>query len=387
MIAVDNKSCTGCSACAAVCAQGAISMKPDEFGFLRPVVDMMRCTECGLCERICPLSREWHVEVLPECYAAKTRDDDLLMKSTSGGVFSELAKRILEEHGVVYGCVLQNLNPVHVRAETLGEIAPMRGSKYVQSDVGNTFCQCRNDLASGRQVLYSGTPCQIAGLRAYLGKEYANLLTVALICHGVASPKIFRDYLKCEESLYGARVGNVRFRDKMAVDGESSFVISWINPEMAPLIEGSYASAYERAFLSAYSSRESCFACHFRSGKSNADIVIGDFWGIQNVLPDFPAAHGASAVLAYTLKGQDAIRALNLYRVEVKYDDISRFNYNLDHDSVRPRDRNRFMSRMLRGESLRGYFFRLDNPGFMIRVLRFARRCMGKIVRILGACR
>ena len=192
MTLVAPERCTGCTACEAVCPHRAIAMAPDADGCLHPVIAASKCVDCGQCARVCPVTKTHAPDFNPRCHAARTRDRDLLRASSSGGIFSELARTVLAAGGCVFGCALKSLEARHVKVEDEAGLAELRGSKYVQSAMGDCYRACRDELLNGRRVLFSGTPCQIAGLRSFLGRDDDNLLCVALICHGVASPLYHR---------------------------------------------------------------------------------------------------------------------------------------------------------------------------------------------------
>ena len=191
-------------------------MVADHEGFLRPQIDASKCVQCHACERACPVLHPSEPDTSPTCYAARTKDDALRLASSSGGIFTELARPILAKGGVVFGCVWEKpaLVAIHAKAETEDELAAMRGSKYVQSDLRDTYREAKAELQKGREVLFSGTPCQIAGLNKYLGKSYDNLLTVEIICHGVPSPAVFEKYKQELVKRFGATLVSIAFRNK-----------------------------------------------------------------------------------------------------------------------------------------------------------------------------
>ena len=222
----DEMTCTGCSACAMVCSVGAIMMKADAEGFMRPSIERGKCIRCGACGRVCPvLGKRAETPPIPLAYAARALDYDLRRTSSSGGIFYLLGEQIIRRGGVVFGCVITRpyFTVQHACAETLDDFSAMRGSKYVQSELGDCFKKVRRMLSSGRLVLFSGTPCQVRGLKSYLGTYAGNLITVTLICHGVPSPAVYGKYLK-EVEDQGGKLQSVSFRDK---------TYSWRNFAMA----------------------------------------------------------------------------------------------------------------------------------------------------------
>lgn len=371
--------CTGCSACFAICPRDAISFVEVDLGFAYPQIDNSRCIGCGACMRVCPvLKRLREPDFSSSCFVARTNDRNLLQESSSGGMFTELAKPILAKGGVVFGCVFENNVAIHKSARTLEEIAPMRGSKYVQSNVRDTFRECRECLKSEQVVMYTGTPCQIAGLKAFLGKDYENLLTISLICHGVASPKVLRDYLKEEESIRGDQIESINFRDKKARPGRTSVTIKFTHSWDTH----SWENVYMRSFLKAYSYRESCFNCSFRSGRAGADIAIGDFWDVESVISGYSMREGASAVILYTAKGMRHFELLPVKKDIVSYESISRFNFNLDHNSKKPFGRRRFLRLMRDGGSLYRFFKFIDLLAPIFWLGNLPKRIVNKLCRM-----
>lgn len=220
MIEIKNKAdCCGCTACNAVCPHDAITMRPDAMGFLYPVVDKDKCIDCGLCEKVCAFNDHYDISLnLPEplAYAARHKDMDEIMKSRSGAAFAAISDYVLENGGIVYGAgYAEHFRVVHKRAITKEQRDEFRGSKYVQSDLRGVFRQVKQDLKGGLQVLFSGTPCQTAGLNSFIGRKLrTNLILVDIVCHGVPSPYLWRDYLAYIEKKHGDKIAWVNFRDK-----------------------------------------------------------------------------------------------------------------------------------------------------------------------------
>lgn len=215
----DPSQCCGCTACSSICEYEAIQMKPDKLGFLFPVVDVNKCVDCGLCDKICSFNDNYDTSLnleKPIAFAARHKDMGQVMKSRSGAAFVAISDYILDHGGVVYGAGYQDhFRVVHKRASTKEERDEFRGSKYVQSDMRGVFKQVRKDLKNGLVVMFSGTPCQTAGLNAYVGKKLReNLYLVDIVCHGVPSPYVWQDYLTYLEKRHGARIVHVNFRDK-----------------------------------------------------------------------------------------------------------------------------------------------------------------------------
>ena len=278
-------------------------MEIDNEGFRYPSIDIQHCINCDLCSRVCPVI---NVAVAPSCqqiaYAAINHNDAVRINSSSGGIFTLIAEHVLTNHGVVFGAaVTEDLTIKHIAIEDSTELGRLRGSKYVQSDPGSTFAQARAYLRSGRQVLYTGTPCQIAGLRSFLGQEYDNLICQDIICHGAPSPAVWQAYLRYQSDRVGSSAKTVCFRSKSA---------GWTNYRMHISFEN--GTAYEetfqkdpfmKAFLADLSLRPSCYQCAFKGQQRMADITLADFWGIQKVLPQMYDDRGVSLVFVNTPKG------------------------------------------------------------------------------------
>lgn len=298
---VNKGSCTGCGACCNLCPTGAITMREDSEGFIYPVINKDECTSCGLCYSKCPA--ENHIYSLwknGDIYAV-CADDEIRMNSSSGGMFTVLAQYAFSKGGAVVGAAWTEDHTVqHIVIHSENELDKLRRSKYLQSDTADTFIRTKNLLEQNTFVLYSGCPCQIAGLYSYLGKEYDNLLTVDIICHGVPSPLAFKKYLK--EISGGKEVTEVNFRDKSR---------GWTTPGSAEFADGSkyYRSCnddpYYIAFLNGISTRLSCGSCMYASPERIGDITLGDFWGISEIDPSYNDNKGTSLVMLNSQKGKN----------------------------------------------------------------------------------
>jgi len=301
-------NCTGCAACSICCPKDAIAMLEDREGFLYPCVDQNKCDTCGLCIKICPVSSTSPAKPKgePTLYAGWSNDNALLRQCTSGGVFSEIARSIIEEGGVVFGAAYDKEMQVrHVAVEKSDNLHALRGSKYVQSDVGDTYAQAERYLKSGRRVLFSGTPCQVAGLYVTIRNGHENLMTCDLICHGVPSPKVFRMALDTLEKCKGSKVVGFNFREKSC---------GWLYPtvqitfaDRTVLDENNTDNYFNLGFLKNIYLRPSCYRCPIKDSGSMADITLGDFWQLLECQPSL-INHGTSAVLVNTERGRQLIQ-------------------------------------------------------------------------------
>ena len=367
MIKITNKQkCCGCAACVQVCPKRCISMKEDEEGFLYPEADAAECIDCGLCDKVCPEINQGNKRVPLKAFAAKNKDEKVRMQSSSGGVFTLLAEKVIDEGGVVFGAGFdKNWEVVHSYTDTKEGLSAFRGSKYVQSRIEDNFQKAEEFLKEGRKVLFSGTPCQIAGLKLYLQKEYSNLLTVDFICHGVPSPRVWRDYFREEVIRHcnqqsaamsallqdkGMSVSGVFFRDKM---------LGWRNYCMAfalsvPALEwaGNHvmrSGPLDRdMFLRGYRAnlflRPSCHACPVKSLKSGSDVTLADFWGIEKVLPEMDDNKGTSLVILNSGAISLEDFADKLEFAQVKFEDAVWNNKYIFRSVAEPRKRSLFFS-------------------------------------------
>lgn len=302
-------------------------MVADNEGFLQPVVDAAVCIQCGLCEKVCPVLHPSEPRDPLAVYAAKAKDDALRMQSSSGGLFSLLAREVFKLGGIVYGAGWSvDLRVVHHAAENETELSDLRGSKYVQSDMGECYQQAKAHLDKGRTVLFSGTPCQIAGLRSFLQKNYSNLLCVDLICHAVPSPLVFARYKQDMEECYRSKITRISFRRKDCGWKRYSMAFTFANAMEyhQPLDQDPFL----RGFLKDLYSRSSCHQCPVRELRSGADITLADYWNVHQRFPELDDDKGVSLVLVNTIVGEQTLSRLLPQIVVQKsdYADVRRWN-------------------------------------------------------------
>ena len=351
----DKHDCCGCSACAQICPKGCITMRDDGEGFAYPEVDAAACINCGLCEKACPLLGELEERSPLDMLAAKNRNTGERTGSSSGGVFIALAKEVVGNGGVVFGAVFDDeWQVMHTAAETIEELGPMQGSKYVQSRIGSTYSQAAKLLKEGRRVMFTGTPCQIAGLRAYLRRDYDKLLTVEIMCHGVPSPGVWQRYL--DENFRsldgGTRITYVNFRDK-SKEGWSRYNVvikgckdGSLDGERELAASVYVDNPFMRGFMSDVYLRPACHRCKCKHGASCSDLTIADYWGINQLMPDFDDDKGVGLVLVNTSKGKSCFETLPLERRKSTLDEARRFNGGFkEHLRVHPK-RRRFFERL-----------------------------------------
>ena len=342
-------------------------MQEDTEGFFYPVVDECVCVDCGLCERVCPVLNQSSEREPLEVYAAFNKNEEIRMQSSSGGIFTALANQIIKEGGVVFGARFnEDWEVVHDYVETIEGLSVFRGSKYVQSRIGNTFSQTEQFLKQGRKVLFSGTPCQIAGLKLYLRKEYENLLTMDFICHGVPSSGVWRQYLNelithlgnSRISVYShsesiilnsiRNISHIEFRNKRLGWKKYCFALTFsVTDEYGSkntvlLSEPHNENIFMKGFLANLYLRPSCYACPSKCLKSGSDITIGDYWGIQNVKPEIDDDKGICCTIVNTSKGIFYVSKINVNKIISSYKEVFQGNTALIKSALLSTKRDEF---------------------------------------------
>ena len=342
-----GKRCCGCEACVQACPSGALLMRRNDEGFLYPFVDSGKCVHCGACENACPLKHpQSPIRHRLHLFAVRIRERTILAESSSGGAFTGLARDILAEGGVVFGAVWDARQQIvmHQRVEDERALERIRGSKYVQSKIGNAYLEARTALNAGRKVLFSGTPCQLAGLRAFLGKDYPNLISVDIVCHGVPSPSVLSAYLEEERA---APVEEIRFRDKSV--GWKNFSLT-TKTSSKTVNRGSLSkNPYLLGFLSNLFLRPSCYACP--ANKLVSDITLADYWNVGAVFEDWDDDLGVSAVIVSSERGLDLLQRAGK-RLDIRETPLAPFftaNRNVLMSSPRHPLRRRFMRKFAAG--------------------------------------
>lgn len=328
MIAInDKKDCCGCWACYNVCSQHCIEMKEDEEGFLYPMIDLSSCIECGLCEKACPVihAEKDDTPHPQEGYLVQHKDEKIRKESTSGGAFTAIATWIIGQGGVVFGAGYRKGTFIveHQAVENVEDLQIFRNSKYVQSRIGNTFQQSLESLRAGRWVCFSGTPCQIEGLRHYLrGREYDKLVCVDLVCRGIPSPRILARYIEAQRVMMGGEFTNILFRDKYYGYHYSSFSI-YNEDKQKDYHKGVDSNAYLRAFFNNLSDRPSCYDCKFKKRYRHSDFTIWDCFSVEKFTKELDGK-GTTRVLVQSDKGRMIISAImdDLRSVKVNPDNL-----------------------------------------------------------------
>lgn len=339
--------CCACTACEHACPVAAIHFRQDEEGFMYPEVDSDKCINCGLCERICPVEHpDYGNNEKPDVYASILKNVNERENSSSGGMFFAIASWIIEQGGVVYGATLDDsLQVKHIGVETLNDLYKLRGSKYVQSILFNIFADVRAKLNNRRWCYFVGTGCQIAGLKAYLRKDYPTLVTSDLVCHGVPSQKLFNEHIIYLENKYHNKVTNYQFRDYKSGNGCEIVYFGNRNPVFNRTYE---LSPYLYSFMYGLTCRYSCYNCKFAKMPRQGDITLADYWGVQHYFPQFDRSKGCSLILLNTEKGQNIWKKIktNCEYMVSNIDDAAKFNGNLIHPTPMPEIRKTIYMRI-----------------------------------------
>lgn len=409
----DKKNCCGCSACVQRCPKQCIRLEEDTEGFLYPQVDEETCIKCGLCEKVCPILNQADKLSVLEVLAVKNPNDEERMNSSSGGVFLPLAREVINQGGVVFGAVYDESWEVHhVYAEKIEDVYPMMGSKYLQSKIGNSFKDAERFLKQGREVLFVGSPCQIAGLRTYLlNKQYQNLLAVDFLCHGVPSPGVWRRYLAESYGGYDAKeqsrlqatagknsvlllslnatspIVDIKFRDKTESGWKKfRFVVrqkSASKADQNTVLSSDihYDNPFMRGFLSDIYLRPSCYECKCKNGVNHSDMTIADFWGINQIAPEFDDDKGVGLVLLNTKKGEEYFSRLPMDMMPSNLEKAHYYNGGFnEHTKAHPK-RDQFFFLIENGKSIKAAVDICLRLPFKQRVIRVVKRIVKKIVK------
>lgn len=374
----DIKACTGCGACAAACPTHSIQLIPNREGFSYPVIDSAACLRCGKCEGACPVLQDRKPDAATQviAYAAYCKESSTRGKSSSGGIFSVLAEQIIKAGGVVCGAAwTPDLTVEHILISRLDELDRLRGSKYIQSSTWNCFPEIEKILRTGKKVLYSGTPCQVAALLSFLGRSWENLITVDLICHGTPSGLVWKKHLNDLEKRFGAEVCSACFRDKTS--GWRNYSLSFACRNGKETKEPFRENDYMTAFLKNWSLRYSCYQCMFKGFRRVSDLTLGDLWGIEHILPEWDDDLGVSLIFVQSESGKRLLADVTDYMVMQEVD---------PELAVK---RNSMVQQSVRLPAVREYFFRnLESKRFHKLVISCARRAKNaarihKIKRII----
>ena len=327
---VSVADCTLCGACINACPTDAIRLKKQYLDFCYPDIDADLCINCNKCELSCPILGEKSKPEngFPIAFAAKSKNDEVRIRSSSGGAFYEFANKMLKDGGYVCGAVFdEEFHVKHIVSNSKNDVYRMMGSKYAQSDMGYCYREIKDVLEKGHKVLFSGCPCQVAGLRTFLGKEYRNMLLVELICHGIPSDQMLQAYIRMQEKKYGAKLKRMEFRNKTKGWHNSAVRMEFENGKI--YAEPMTIDAFMQGYFRGVSLKESCFSCQFRNFASGSDLTIGDFWGAELSIPDMDDNNGLSAVIVNSEKGALFLNRREIIRRQLEIDVILKYNQSL----------------------------------------------------------
>ena len=336
MLTVDYEKCTGCGACVQCCPKRCISWTQREFGFRYPQIDKDACVNCGLCEKVCPIDKALEVSDEQKAYAAVHKDDEVLAKSTSGGAFTAIADAIFAQGGIVYGAAMRDgMQVKHIRTSGKDDFEGLRSSKYLQSDTGTTYQMVGQDLKQGKTVLYSGTPCQIDGLKNFLRKDYENLYTADIVCHGVGSQAYFDKYMDYARERYG-KIKALRFRSKEYAGWSCGGGVVVVDSSdcLKKIPYRDFDNYYYSYFLSGDIYRKSCYSCKYANTNRVGDFTLGDYWGVEALNLPLQTENGCSLLLVnnqHAMQLLDEIESLD--RVETTVEQAAHCNKQLNAPS------------------------------------------------------
>lgn len=378
----DKSLCSGCYTCVNICPKNCILMETDNEGFWYPKVDKKQCIECGLCEQRCPILNDMHVENTPKAYACYNLDEKIRKESSSGGIFTLVASNIIDMGGVVYGAAFDSEFEVeHITVTNKEDLYKLRGSKYVQSKIGETYPDIKKLLDQNKLVYFSGTPCQIDGLLCFLNKEYDNLICQDIICHGVPSPKVWKDYVDNKNKEYKGTPVRINFRQKNS---------GWNLYELSLLYkDSSYNSChkedlYMRAFLSNLILRPSCYNCSSKSLNRNSDITLADFWGINSIDPSMDDDKGTSLIFVNSKKGEELFASIKDNMISKKVDISKAIKYNPSaYQSVPLTDKRNQFFELYDGDNLEEIVNKLTKVPLFKKARNYAHSVLGRIKRII----
>ncbi|MBQ7890383.1 MAG: Coenzyme F420 hydrogenase/dehydrogenase, beta subunit C-terminal domain [Erysipelotrichaceae bacterium] len=379
--------CTGCTACSAVCPKQCIEMKKDAEGFLHPFVNSDQCIQCHLCEKVCPVLSDCSVnKVIPSACAVISKDESIRLDSSSGGFFSELSTKILEDNGYIYGAAYNELFEVHhICVDNVNDLSKLRGAKYSQSNLGDTFIDIKTKLDQNIKVLFSGTPCQVAGLKSYLRKEYDNLICVDFVCHGVPSPMAWKEYIKYRSELdnQGELPVSINLRSKDTGWSKYTYSNLFEYKNGKKQYNSSSDSLFMKLFVGDYINRLSCSDCKFKGYSRVSDFTIGDFWGIWDIDPVMDDNKGTSVVLVQSEKGKKLLDEIknNLIIKEVTLEQASQQNPSMLVSSSAKPNRSEVL------EMIRDGRISECEKMFVVKAPSFTQKIKGKLSRLMHKVR
>lgn len=383
MIEIKSKEdCCGCYACYNICPKQCITMKIDDEGFWYPNINEDICINCNLCEKVCPIINKPKNSLYEEkSYAIFNKNEKIRLESSSGGIFSLLAEYVINNHGSVYGAVFdEDFNVKHIKINKLQDIKLLRGSKYVQSKINDIFKLIKNDLKSSKLVLFTGTPCQVAGLQSFLQKKYDNLILIDIVCHGVPSPLVWQQYINELKQNYKQGIKNIYFRDKST--GWKTYSIKFLFDKDEYKNIG-FKDIYMKGFLNDIYLRPSCYNCNFKGIERISDITVADFWGIENILPKMDDDKGTSLIVVHSETGKQLFDKLSEKMIlsEVNLNEAIKYNPSMIKSVKYNEKRNIFFAELNSGKELTDLIRKYTKISFEKRVKDKIKSIIKKLIR------
>lgn len=364
MISMD-KECTACGACVQICTASCIYLSADSSGVVYPIIERNNCIKCNACTKVCHLYTAVDLyDKVQHAYAVVNNSDLDLSKSTSGGAFSAIAKYVLNKSGVVYGCAyVEHLKAKHIRIDSADDLEKLNGSKYVQSDIGDCYLAIQNDLNNGLGVFFSGTPCQVSGLKTFLGKKYEKLITADIVCHGVAPQKYFDKYIEWLEQKIHMNITDYSFRSKDNSGWSLAGVCKGIDKRTGKAVKKNiyyYNEFYYYYFLKGHIYRDSCYSCKYACSDRIGDFTLGDLWGIEILNVPFRTSGGCSLVLTNNQKAATILHELDCSISEISMENALKHNKQLISPSTAPAAREQVVELFSTrdAESIYSYFLK-----------------------------
>ena len=383
MIEIKTKEdCCGCYACYNICPKECITMESDSEGFWYPKIDKNKCIDCNLCEKVCPIINKFNSSLYEEkSYAVFNKNEKIRLESSSGGIFSILAEYVINNHGSVYGAAFdEDFNVKHIKITSLQDIELLRGSKYVQSRTNDIFKSIKFDLKNNKMVLFTGTPCQVAGLQSFLQKKYDNLILMDIVCHGVPSPLVWQQYIDELKQNYKQDIKSIYFRDKST--GWKTYSVKFLFDKDEYKNFG-FKDIYMKGFLNDIYLRPSCYNCNFKGIERVSDITVADFWGIEKVLPKMDDDKGTSLIVIHSEKGKQLFDELSEKMIlnEVNLNEAIKYNPSMIKSVKYNEKRNSFFAELSSGKELTDLIRKYTKISFEKRVKNKIKSIIKRLVR------
>ena len=378
LVILDKINCCGCYACANVCPKNCIVMKKDKEGFYYPCVDEKKCVGCGLCESSCPIIHKQTIPIKEDTvgYSYINRNDDIRQKSTSGGAFYELAKSVLDKGGIVYGASFaSDFSVHHIRIDHLQNLDKLLGSKYVQSRLDGIYKNVKRDLLANKEVLFSGTPCQVVALNSFLNKEYENLFCVDIICHGVPSEDVWLKYLAERKRKYRSNIQSVSFRNKKNGWKNYNMKICFDNKKVYERVF--FEDPYARSFVIDITLRPSCYDCNFKGINRVSDITLADYWGVWDLSREMYDDKGTSFIMAHSLKGKELLQSALSDVGECNIESAIMYNQSATKTVDKPEKRDSFFEQ-IHSKNIIKLLEDYSGITFMMKIKRLIKKMIGR---------